>query len=181
MSSLTPEPWQALSPYLDQALTLSGEERSRWLQSLRTENPVLASQLQELLQRDGLHIHSVLWSLVSNSDTPTLVSRTLSVQIGKEREARVDVDRARTLLLLGALGPFRTHKQPTAQPLNSLNYDIQCVPVCRQIESYPQNLFRSARSFDRKFVTLGRARHSLQIGESVRFDPRVVAAWSRTM
>src|SRR5580765_7675885 len=52
MSNLTPEQWQALSPYLDQALTLSGEERARWMESLRTENPVLAGQIQELLQRD---------------------------------------------------------------------------------------------------------------------------------
>ena len=41
-----------LGPYLDQALTLSGEERARWLESLRLENSVLAGQVQELLDRD---------------------------------------------------------------------------------------------------------------------------------
>src|SRR5215475_4738619 len=52
MSSLNPEQWLVLGPYLDQALTLSGEERVRWLESLRAENPVLAGQVQELLERD---------------------------------------------------------------------------------------------------------------------------------
>jgi serine/threonine-protein kinase len=57
MSSLTPEQWQALSRYLDRALTLSGEERARWLETLRTENPVLAGQIQELLERDHAAEH----------------------------------------------------------------------------------------------------------------------------
>jgi serine/threonine protein kinase/tetratricopeptide (TPR) repeat protein len=50
MSTLNPDPWQILSPYLDQALTLSGEERARWLESLRADDPVLAGQVQELLR-----------------------------------------------------------------------------------------------------------------------------------
>jgi eukaryotic-like serine/threonine-protein kinase len=57
MSSLTPEQWRALGPYLDQALTLSGEERDRWLQLLRNENPVLAGQIQEMLERDQAAEH----------------------------------------------------------------------------------------------------------------------------
>ena len=47
--STNPDPWHVLSPYLDQALTLPEEERARWLESLRRENPALASQLQALL------------------------------------------------------------------------------------------------------------------------------------
>src|SRR6201993_5023482 len=49
MSILSPDKWDALSPYLDKALTLSQEERSRWLEALRSQNPELAKQIQELL------------------------------------------------------------------------------------------------------------------------------------
>jgi len=49
MSSLHPDQWQVLSPYLDEALTLSEEERARWLETMRAENPSLADKLQELL------------------------------------------------------------------------------------------------------------------------------------
>ena len=49
MSILSPDRWGALSPYLDKALTLSQEERGRWLEALRTQNPELAKQVEELL------------------------------------------------------------------------------------------------------------------------------------
>src|SRR5215467_4351920 len=49
MSILSPDKWDALSPYLDKALTLSQEERERWLEALRSQNPELAKQVQELL------------------------------------------------------------------------------------------------------------------------------------
>ena len=49
MSNLNPEQWQELSPYLDQALTLSGEERARWLTDLRAKDAMLAEQIQGLL------------------------------------------------------------------------------------------------------------------------------------
>jgi serine/threonine-protein kinase len=49
MSTLTPEQWKILSSYLDQALPLPEAERARWLESLRRENPAMASQIQELL------------------------------------------------------------------------------------------------------------------------------------
>ncbi len=49
MSTLSPDKWSALSPYLDKALTLSEAERAHWLEALRAENPDLARQLQELL------------------------------------------------------------------------------------------------------------------------------------
>jgi eukaryotic-like serine/threonine-protein kinase len=50
VSTLTPEQWRVLSPYLDQALTLSGEARAQWLTSLRTQDPVIAQQIEVLLQ-----------------------------------------------------------------------------------------------------------------------------------
>lgn len=42
--------WDRLSPYLDQALTLSEQERSVWLASLREQNPDIGRDLQKLLQ-----------------------------------------------------------------------------------------------------------------------------------
>jgi hypothetical protein len=41
--------WSELSPLLDQALELSGEERAAWLQALRTMRPEVAAELQTLL------------------------------------------------------------------------------------------------------------------------------------
>jgi eukaryotic-like serine/threonine-protein kinase len=49
MATLNPEQWQKLSPYLDQALTLTDEERARWLADLRAQDPSLAAQIQALL------------------------------------------------------------------------------------------------------------------------------------
>lgn len=49
MSSLNPDQWQVLSPYLDEALTLSDDERARWLETMRAENPSLADKLRDLL------------------------------------------------------------------------------------------------------------------------------------
>ena len=49
MSSLNPEQWKAVSPYLDEALAMPGEERATWLAALRERNPELAAQLQVLL------------------------------------------------------------------------------------------------------------------------------------
>lgn len=51
MSPVSPEQWQALSPYLDHALTLSTEECALWLQSLRTEKPEIADKLRGLLEQ----------------------------------------------------------------------------------------------------------------------------------
>jgi eukaryotic-like serine/threonine-protein kinase len=49
MSVLDPDQWQEVSPLLDQALTLTEEDRAHWLEALREQNPALAAQLQELL------------------------------------------------------------------------------------------------------------------------------------
>jgi serine/threonine-protein kinase len=51
--STQPDQWQVLSPYLDRALTLSEEERAHWLEALRAQDPVLANQLQALLDEHG--------------------------------------------------------------------------------------------------------------------------------
>ncbi|HVP50633.1 MAG TPA: serine/threonine-protein kinase [Terriglobales bacterium] len=50
MFALSPDQWQAVSPYLDEALALTEGERASWLASLREQNPELAGHLQVLLE-----------------------------------------------------------------------------------------------------------------------------------
>jgi serine/threonine protein kinase len=50
VSSLNPERWREVSPYLDQVLSLSEDERTAWMESLRIEHPSLADLVLELLQ-----------------------------------------------------------------------------------------------------------------------------------
>jgi serine/threonine protein kinase/Tol biopolymer transport system component len=50
MPKFSPDQWQALSPHLDEALEMTGEERSTWLSSLQSQNPTLAYQLEILLR-----------------------------------------------------------------------------------------------------------------------------------
>jgi serine/threonine-protein kinase len=51
MSSLKPEEWREISPYLDHALSLSETERQTWLQVVRVQRPDLSESLQQLLQQ----------------------------------------------------------------------------------------------------------------------------------
>src|SRR5215472_4425863 len=53
MLTLTPDRWQEISPYLDQALSLPEAERAAWLESFRAEKPELVDVLQELLKEHG--------------------------------------------------------------------------------------------------------------------------------
>ena len=39
MSTLTPERWHEVSPYLDEALSLGDDERTRWLDDLHARMP----------------------------------------------------------------------------------------------------------------------------------------------
>lgn len=52
MSPLRPDQWQVLSPYLDEALSLSEEERRPWLQALQAKDQELAEQIQALLNEE---------------------------------------------------------------------------------------------------------------------------------
>ncbi len=54
MSTLNSEQWQALAPYLDEALEMDEEQRATWLSSLSVENPTLSAQLAPLLQEYSL-------------------------------------------------------------------------------------------------------------------------------
>jgi len=79
MSTLSPDQWSALSPYLDKALTLSGEERTHWLKVVRAENPDLARQLQELLsEHQAAQLEAFLeTSPITLSENPGLAGQTL--------------------------------------------------------------------------------------------------------
>jgi serine/threonine protein kinase len=50
MPTLSPNEWQAISPYLDQALAMSEDERAAWLRALAEQNPTLVAQLTKLLE-----------------------------------------------------------------------------------------------------------------------------------
>jgi hypothetical protein len=50
MATLSPDQWQALSPYLDEALAMTEKERSLWLSSLRSQNQDIAEQLEMLFR-----------------------------------------------------------------------------------------------------------------------------------
>ena len=54
MSTLSPDQWQAVSPYLDQALAMTDDERGAWLSSLGEQDPALATQLAALLSEQRL-------------------------------------------------------------------------------------------------------------------------------
>jgi len=49
MSNLTPDQWQKVSPYLDEALELAPERRASWLLSLKEKDARLASIVEALL------------------------------------------------------------------------------------------------------------------------------------
>ncbi len=50
MSELSPDRWQVVSPYLDRALEMPGDQRAGWVDSLRAEDPALAADLESLLR-----------------------------------------------------------------------------------------------------------------------------------
>lgn len=49
MPPFSPEHWRALSPYLDEALGLSGDRRAGWIASIGAHDPALADDLVALL------------------------------------------------------------------------------------------------------------------------------------
>ena len=48
---LSPERWRALIPHLDQALELAPDQRGPWLAALRAQDPTLADDLAQLLEK----------------------------------------------------------------------------------------------------------------------------------
>lgn len=81
MSKLTPEQWLALSPKLEQALEMTDEQRSAWFSTLRNQDPILARQLEQLLQehRDLSDEGFLESSPVELPDSPGLAGQTFGV------------------------------------------------------------------------------------------------------
>lgn len=50
MAALSPDQWQAVSPFLDHALSLPQEQRTEWLRDFRAQRPDLADLLGKLLE-----------------------------------------------------------------------------------------------------------------------------------
>jgi serine/threonine-protein kinase len=90
MSTLSPDQWQAISPYLDEALALSEGDRAIWLSRLRHQKPGIADKLEELfrehkvLSRRGfLEQRSVRLPAASGLQGQVLGAYALVSQIGQ--------------------------------------------------------------------------------------------------
>jgi len=57
MSTISPDSWEAVGAYLDQALSLPEEKRAAWVASLREQDPALASRLESLLREHHVLAH----------------------------------------------------------------------------------------------------------------------------
>jgi eukaryotic-like serine/threonine-protein kinase len=75
---LSPERWQAVGPYLDRALELEGEERDAFLAALRTEDAVVAADLERLLgSDDAARERGFLEEPLLRGPAPSLAGHTL--------------------------------------------------------------------------------------------------------
>src|SRR5580700_2530456 len=90
MRTLSPERWQIVSPYLDQALAMTDEAQAAWLLSLREQNPELAAELAALLdehrslvQEGFLEKGSPGWSNAPGLAGQSIGPYTLISQIGQ--------------------------------------------------------------------------------------------------
>jgi len=77
---LSPDWWQALSPYLDQALAMPEEERAAWLASLCEQNPALAAHLQTLLAEGGQQLPPGFQPYAVFPPTASAASRSRAVR-----------------------------------------------------------------------------------------------------
>jgi len=77
MTTLSPERWQEVSPYLDEVLAIPVEEQMAWLESLRAEKPALADLLRDLLDQ-----HRALAEIhfLENSPAPDRILSSLAGQ-----------------------------------------------------------------------------------------------------
>src|SRR5215467_12969839 len=83
MSTINPEQWQRVSPYLDKVLALADDDRAEWLETLRQEHPDIAGYVQELLDE-----HRALEKSKFLEQSPSLAHSTLSLagqQVGAYR------------------------------------------------------------------------------------------------
>lgn len=87
MSTLHPERWQQVSPYLDYALSLSNTERAVWMDSFREGNPELAGILENLLsEHDGAEkekfLQRSMLQITESRDGQTIGPYTLISPLG---------------------------------------------------------------------------------------------------
>ncbi|MGH9523378.1 MAG: hypothetical protein ACRD3E_12700, partial [Terriglobales bacterium] len=52
MSSASSDRWEKLSPYLDEALAMSEEQRAAWLETLRGQDAALAADIAAMLDEE---------------------------------------------------------------------------------------------------------------------------------
>jgi serine/threonine protein kinase/tetratricopeptide (TPR) repeat protein len=90
MRTLSPERWQIISPYLDQALAMTDDAQAVWLSSLKQQSPELAAELAALLdehrmlaQEGFLEKGSPGWSSAPGLAGQTSGPYTLISQIGQ--------------------------------------------------------------------------------------------------
>jgi serine/threonine protein kinase len=90
MPTMSPDEWKALSPYLDDALSMTDEECLIWLSSLRVQSPDLVEQLEVLLnehralsEEGFLEECSAAWPKVQGLAGQTVGVYTLVSQIGQ--------------------------------------------------------------------------------------------------
>ena len=53
VSSLSPDRWRILSPYLDDALAMSDERRAAWLAAISASDAALAGELRLLAEHES--------------------------------------------------------------------------------------------------------------------------------
>src|SRR5689334_5934415 len=78
MSSISNDRWRELSPLLDRAIEMDPAERDSWLESLRSGDPQLAADLEDLLdEHKALSEKSFLEHAVELPPETTLEGQTL--------------------------------------------------------------------------------------------------------
>src|SRR5580658_9898275 len=89
MRTLSPERWQIISPYLDQALAMTGDAQAAWLLSLRQQDPELAAELAALLGEHRMLVEEGFlekgspWSSAPGLAGQSIGPYTLISQIGQ--------------------------------------------------------------------------------------------------
>jgi serine/threonine-protein kinase len=71
MFPLSKEHWNAMSPYLERAMELEGDDRRTWVEALRATDPALADEIQTLLdEHQMLDSEGFLESRVAHPSSP---------------------------------------------------------------------------------------------------------------
>jgi hypothetical protein len=79
MSGFDMERWQAVSVHLDRALDMAEPERRAWLASLRIESPLIADEIEGLLEEHRLVEESAFLerSVSMHKDESSLAGQTI--------------------------------------------------------------------------------------------------------